>query len=161
MPRNSSTSVASARPRKHGVADTRLWRTWKAMKDRCLNPRAQAAKNYHNRGISVCREWLSFAGFRSWAMANGYADDLTIERTDNDGHYEPSNCMWASKPEQNRNKRTGVFLFAFGEKKKLWAWAEDSRCAVSYGTLQQRILKGWDHESAIVRPSRKHRRADG
>jgi hypothetical protein len=74
------------------------------MKSRCSNPKHQWYPYYGGRGISVCDEWMEFVPFMNWALANGYADNLTIERTDNDGNYTPTNCKWATQHEQSMNK---------------------------------------------------------
>ena len=92
---------------RHGGWHTRLYRTWANMKARCLNPNKPNYKNYGGRGIAVCAEWANdFVRFRDWALAAGYRDDLTIERIDVNGNYEPSNCAWIPLTEQARNKRT-------------------------------------------------------
>lgn len=90
----------------HGMRHTRLYRILHDMKNRCYRKSYHAFNHYGGRGITVCDEWLnSFEAFRDWALANGYADNLTIDRIDNDKGYSPDNCRWVTMAEQNRNKR--------------------------------------------------------
>ncbi len=91
---------------KHGFAGTRLYYTWHAMIKRCCNKKNSNYKDYGGRGIKVCDEWLhNFQSFYDWAMANGYTDELTIDRINVDGNYEPSNCRWATHKQQSMNRR--------------------------------------------------------
>lgn len=97
---------------KHGEAKTRLWKIWCGMRERCNNPNNQDYSYYGGRGIIVCDSWSDkkdgFINFRSWAMANGYTDELTLDRVNVNGNYEPSNCRWATRKEQTRNRNITV-----------------------------------------------------
>lgn len=85
---------------------TRLYRIWCNMKARCYISSYTRFKNWGGRGITVCDEWKnSYETFRNWALAHGYEDNLTIDRINNDGNYEPSNCRWATYSQQAKNKR--------------------------------------------------------
>lgn len=92
---------------KHGYSDKeRLYNIWHAMRQRCYDPNRKDYPNYGGRGISVCFEWGDYEAFRSWAMANGYADHLSIDRIDVNGNYCPENCRWVDAKTQARNRRT-------------------------------------------------------
>ncbi len=91
---------------KHGMSRSRLYRAWASIKQRCCNKNDIGFKDYGGRGVIMCREWeYDFTAFRDWALVNGYSDTLTIDRRDNDGNYEPSNCRWTTKTVQSRNTR--------------------------------------------------------
>lgn len=99
----------------------------------------------------MCSEWrIDYVAFRDWSLANGYTDGLTIDRRDNDGNYEPSNCRWLTKKGNTRNNSQVVRVTAFGETKAMGDWSEDHRCVVEYSTLKVRIRKGWHPERAIT-----------
>lgn len=103
----------------------RLYRIWADMKRRCKNSDRPNYKNYGDKGIRVCQEWEnSFDSFREWALNNGYSDDLSIDRIDNDGNYEPSNCRWATAKEQTNNKRNNLYIKYKGETRTLAQWCE-------------------------------------
>lgn len=90
---------------KHGLEGTRLYRIWGQMIRRCENPKNSRFEYYGARGIKVCEEWHDIHRFVAWAMSNGYADHLTIDRSDNDGDYEPGNCHWITIEDQQENRR--------------------------------------------------------
>lgn len=91
---------------KHGGEGTRLYRIWKGMKQRCYNNKTHNYQNYGGRGIDICDEWKdNFPAFRDWSLKNGYADDLSIDRIDNDRGYSPDNCRWADRVTQRANQR--------------------------------------------------------
>jgi len=91
---------------RHHLRNTRLYTIWSHMQQRCENKNHNRYKYYGARGICICDEWRSnFVAFYNWAQSNGYADNLTIDRVNVDGNYEPSNCRWIPASEQSRNRR--------------------------------------------------------
>ena len=90
---------------KHGMTHTRIYQTWADMKQRCTNKNNPFYHRYGGRGIKVCDAWNDFVPFYKWAIENGYSENLTIDRINNNGNYEPSNCRWATQQEQSLNKK--------------------------------------------------------
>lgn len=86
----------------------RIYKSWQSMKYRCLNPDSSNFRHYGGRGISISPEWLDFENFLNWAEANGYGDNLTLDRIDVNRGYCSDNCRWVTIREQNRNKRTNL-----------------------------------------------------
>lgn len=134
---------------KHGDYKTRLYHIWIAMKGRCFNKKN---KRYGGRGITVCPEWSeSFEAFRDWALANGYRDNLTLDRKDNDGNYEPSNCRWATQKEQQNNRSNNIMLTYNEKTQTITQWAEE--LGMNIEMLYGRINKlGWSAERALSEP---------
>lgn len=126
----------------------RLRSVYTNMKTRCYNPNSKSYNNYGGRGITVCDEWQNdFVVFAQWAMANGYADGLTIDRIDNNGNYEPNNCRFVSRLEQSNNRRSNLYIEYIGEKDTLSNWA--MRLSIPYYYIQYRLYKGMDMESIV------------
>jgi len=97
----------------------KLSSVWRALRQRCKNPNDVRYSSYGGRGISVCAEWDTFVPFLEWALNNGYQEGLSIDRIDNDGDYEPSNCRWAT-PIQQMGNRTNTSKYGVGIRKTKW-----------------------------------------
>lgn len=135
---------------KHGGKGTRLFSIWANMKSRCYNQNTTHYSRYGARGITVCEEWKDdFQAFYDWAISNGYEDHLTIDRIDNDGNYEPSNCRWATVNEQSTNRSTNHVVTINGISKCLMDWCVD--CGVNYKTVKDRLKRGWTYEDALFK----------
>ena len=100
-----NSDIVTKRNIKHNGCGTRLYAIWKNMNTRCKNTNNPRFKDYGGRGIKICSEWKEFINFRIWAMSNEYSKNLTIDRVNVNGNYEPLNCRWATYKEQNNNKR--------------------------------------------------------
>lgn len=134
----------------HGKTNTLLYRTWDGMKKRCYNKNDNNYENYGGRGIKMCDEWKNnFQAFYTWAINNGYKKELSIDRIDVDGNYEPSNCRWATAKEQSRNRRDTLYVEYNGEKRTLIEVSEE--VGISYGKMYARIFEmGKSLEEAIA-----------
>ena len=148
--------------KKHGLSKTRLYSIWHGMNDRCFNPKNKNYLNYGGRGIKVCKEWSGeneLFNFIDWANNNGYADDLTIDRINVNGNYEPSNCRWADiitqannkRPTEEWKKRELKTWTIDGEVKTIGEWCE--QYDISTVTISYRMKKlGMTLEQALKTP---------
>lgn len=130
---------------KHGMSNTRLFRVWWGMHQRCKNPKVAYYKNYGGRGISVCDEWQEFGPFYEWAMANGFIEsksgkECSIDRIDSDGNYEPSNCRWVTNREQQKNKKTTKLYCFDGKSQLISEWAKEF--GVTESMIRNQIWRG-------------------
>lgn len=145
---------------KHGLSKTRIYKCWDGMKERCYNPNRLDYKSYGGRGIKVCTEWLDkevgFKNFLEWAMNNGYTDDLTLDRKDVNGNYEPSNCRWANKDTQANNRRNNHLLTYNGKTQTVAQWSKELQ--INSTTIWQRIRQYDYPEDEILSKPIKHRR---
>ena len=138
----------------HLETHTKLFHVWSGMLSRCNNPNFISYKHYGGKGIRVCKEWeKDFAKFKEWAIANGYQEDLTIDRIDYNGNYEPSNCRWCTLKEQARNRSSNKLITYNGETHCLADWADI--LGMNYNLLLSRIRSNkYSIEEAFTKPPR-------
>ena len=137
---------------RHNMSNTRLYKIWASMKNRCYTPSHHSYKNYGGRGIGLCDDWKDAPdAFFDWAKSSGYTDEMTIERIDVNGNYCPENCTWIPANEQQRNRRSCQFFTHNGVTKNLMDWCHD--LGLDYKNVHNRIHKlGWSFERAISEP---------
>ena len=146
--------LTAKRSQTHGGRHTRLYEIWTGMKKRCYNSGNQAYSKYGGRGIMMCDAWKNdFESFQDWALSSGYSDELSIDRIDNDGNYEPSNCRWATRKIQSVNRSNVKQYELGGELKTLGDWAAEY--GLTRKTLNSRLQKGWALEKALTTPPAK------
>lgn len=142
---------------KHGGRHDYLYSIWHGIKSRCYRKTDFSYPNYGGRGIEMCDEWVSdYSVFRDWAMSNGYEAGLSIDRIDTNGNYCPDNCRWATSKTQQNNRRNNVRYNIFGKSMTLSEISDET--GVPYGTIHQRLRKGWDIDRAACTPVDKSRR---
>jgi hypothetical protein len=103
-----TTKCRTCQVTRHGDTGSRLYNIWSDMRSRCFDVNQSMYKHYGGRGIKVCGEWSDYITFKLWALSNGYANNLTIDRINNDGNYEPNNCQWLTIQEQNKAGKKGT-----------------------------------------------------
>lgn len=125
--------------------DKRLYQCWSDIKQRCYNENNKAFHNYGARGIIMCDEWLdNFEKFKQWSLENGYNDNLTIDRINTNGNYEPSNCRWTTRKTQANNRRNNHLITIDNETHTLEEWI--SIKDFNKNTIMTRIMRGWKDE---------------
>lgn len=141
-----SAELEELRKRHHGMTNSRLYRIWKSMRQRCYSLNNKDYKDYGGRGISVCKEWSEFTVFYEWAMENGYREDLSIDRIDNNGNYCPENCRWATASQQQKNKRCKRLSYN-GETHSIDEWA--AIIGISNSGIRYRISQNLPIEEVL------------
>lgn len=132
----------------------RVRRIWVHMHNRCYKPATPHFERWGGRGIVVCNEWHKFTAFKEWAYKNGYSKDLTIDRINNDGNYEPSNCRWSTVTIQNRNRRTNLYFTIDGHTESFAGLCE--KFGISRTIAWRRLKRGWDIVKVLTTPIMKN-----
>ncbi len=149
--REASSKRAKVINRTHGDTGKRLHVIWLGLSRRCYNLNDPNYRLYGGRGIKVCDEWRDcYVVFREWALANGYSDNLTLDRIDVNGNYEPANCRWVTMKVQQNNRRNNHVITWNGQKHNISEWAEILQ--VDGGTIASRLQRGWSVEDALCKP---------
>lgn len=139
---------------KHNLSGTRIYDCYVNIKQRCYNKKCKSYKDYGARGIKMCQEWKDkekgFINFYKWAIENGYKENLTIDRINNNGNYEPSNCRWVLMKEQMNNTRRSHYIIYNGEIKTIAEWSRILN--INYSTLYNNIIhcKNYDSFSKYI-----------
>lgn len=135
---------------KHGMRHTRIYNIWTKMKDRCYNPRSTNYRYYGSHGVSICDEWLDFNKFYEWTKISGYKNDLSIDRINVFGNYEPLNCRWATAKQQNSNTTRNHMITIGMETKTIQDWADTA--SIHRSTILSRLQRGWTTDDAVLTP---------
>lgn len=146
----SRTIAIHNRPDYHGDRGTRLYRIWNGILVRCKPKFASRSSAYSAKGIKVCEEWKDYKTFKEWALKNGYRDDLTIDRIDVNGDYEPSNCRFATQKEQQNNRSNNHILTFNGKSRTIAQWADE--VGINARAIFKRLKRGWSVEDALTVP---------
>ena len=149
-----TTSCGCEKTRKsitHGKSNTPEIRTWQGMKQRCLNINNNRYKDYGGRGIKVCKRWLKFENF--YKDMGERPKGTTLDRIDNNGNYEPSNCRWATPEQQYSNMRSNHYITYNGETLTISQWAR--KLNVPASRITTRLRRGWDIKRALTEKSNR------
>lgn len=132
--------ILKKRENIHHKSNTKIYKIWASIKQRCTNSKHKNCKRYKERGIKICEQWKrSFVEFYNWAISSGYKEGLTIERINNNGNYEPSNCRWATRKEQANNTSRNHFVYFNGERHTISEWSK--KLGIKYSVLENRLRR--------------------
>lgn len=135
----------------HNLTHHPLYNIWIKVKERCYKSTCKAFPNYGGRGIEMCKEWKNdFISFYNWAINNGYAQNLTLDRIDVNGNYEPLNCRFVTLKKQQNNKRNNFNITIYNRTQTLSEWCEEK--GLNYSKINYRINNGWTIEEAFTTP---------
>lgn len=130
----------------HGMSRTPTYSSWQRMIDRCTNAKNKHFENYGGRGVVICHRWrISFKNFLDDMGIR--PDGTSLDRVNNDGNYEPGNCRWATRSQQQSNRRVNHLITINGETRTITQWSLVS--GISTCTISSRIRLGWKHEDAV------------
>lgn len=140
--------------RKQGLPE---YGVWLGMRRRCYSRNSLDFPNYGGRGIAVCDRWRGLGGFDRFLEDMGYRPSAayTIDRIDNDGNYDPANCRWATRKEQQANRRTSIMVVYQGQRLTLREAHRVSCSPIGYDAARKRIKDGWEHNAALDTPRQK------
>ena len=151
---------------RHGETRTRLHNIWKDIRKRTSNKNVKCYEFYGGKGIKVCYEWHIYENFRDWAMTNGYQDNLTIDRIDANGNYEPSNCRWTTRTVQSRNTRKvmvtnttgyrGISLIKRKSKTAFRASIRVNRVNIHLGYFDCRLAAAYAYDEYVINNNLEH-----
>jgi len=140
----------------HGETNTRLYHIWRGIKERCNVNTNKAYKWYGAKGIKIYAPWNNdYVKFRDWAKNNGYRDDLSIDRINNNGNYEPSNCRWVDKIAQGNNKSNNRWVTYKNQTKTISQWSRELN--IPFHIIWNRLHRGWSVENTFEKPIKKKR----
>lgn len=147
------TEKFKSRVTKHGISAShpKIYHAYMDMMARCYNPDLKNFHRYGGRGIMVCEEWkTNLESFLNWSLQNGFEENLSLDRIQNDGNYEPNNCRWIPQLKQAQNRSTTVFIEHNGIKESMAATGR--RYGITPQAIKFRLAKGWSVKDALESP---------
>lgn len=157
---NGRVVKCNTKGRHERVNQEALYKTWSSMKTRCYNNKHKSFNRYGGRGITVCKEWKdNFFLFKEWALNNNWEKGLQIDRINNNGNYDPSNCRVVTRSENMRNSGRARYINYNDQRLSLSNWADILGTRV--GVLMDRLATGWTEIETVSTPIRKRKKSEG